>query len=140
MAEDIVEARLNSKVKSFKTSRGSLYSYDDEGKTIRFKTKTGEQFKRQDLTIFVDLTLDEEQEVLHSIQKPHEQDNEIKAYCVERLENDQPKIVRDRGEIINVGRLYFGVLRKDGSWQLMKKASLVPSVGKTVFDTRHYTE
>ena len=51
-------------VKSFKTAKGSVYTYDKDRKTTRFKTATGEQEPRQDITVFVDLTPDEEQEVL----------------------------------------------------------------------------
>lgn len=139
MPEGGISLELQGKIKpikSFKTAQGSVYTYDSEGKTTRFKTATGEKMERQDITVFVDLTPDEEQEVLRGYL--HKEDDNIKVYVLEVEQSDKPpRIIRDINQVKDSGKIALGVL-KNGSWSLFKKASVTPIVGWSVFDHKHY--
>ena len=140
MAEGEISTELQKKpqvVKSFKTRQGSVYTYDNEGKTTRFKTATGEQMERQDVTIFANLTPDEEQQILHAYRHPLPEDKNSKVYVLERQQNDSIKIIRDIKDVTDPNRIYLGILNK-GEWALIKKASITPTIGAKVFETRHY--
>lgn len=117
-------------VKQFKTAKGSIYAYDNEGKTARFKTATGEQMDRQDITVFLDLAPHEEDAFLHDI-------DEAKVYVVEELPNGTPKIIRNISEIDNKENIYLASI-KDGRWIRKKRASVAPKEGYSVFDTRQF--
>lgn len=137
--EATTSPEADPRVKSFKTEKGSVYTYDADGKTTRFKTATGEQNERQDLTIFANLTPEEEQQVRNVIHL--EGDHGQKVYIVERLADDNapPRVLRDLSEVTNPNALYLGVFR-DGKTLMIKKASLKPTVGADVFDNRSVTD
>lgn len=122
--------RENFPVKQFKTTKGSIYAYDNEGKTTRFKTATGEQMDRQDITVFLDLAPHEEDAFLHDI-------DEAKVYVVEELSDGTPKIIRDISEINNKENIYLASI-KDGRWIRKKRASVAPKEGHSVFDARQF--
>lgn len=125
------------RVRSFKTAKGSVYTYDQDGKTTRFKTATGEAQARQDMTVFVDLTPDEDQEFLHAYHHVREEDKDSKVYVLERQPDDTPKILRDISEAQNPDRIYLGII-KNGVVTSSKKASVKPVIGYQVFDTRQF--
>jgi len=127
----------NPPVKSFKTAQGSIYSYDAEGKTRRFKTATGEQFERQDLTVFVNLSLDEEQDYLQAYRG--EGESKAKVYVVKRQADDSPKILRDVSQVNNPDRIYLAIV-KDNKITQLKKASLRPVKEWNSFDTRQFKQ
>lgn len=122
-------------IKSFKTAQGSIYTYDEEGKTTRYKSATKEQYSKQDITVFVDLSSDEEQRFLHAYQPTPGVSQNEKVYVLERQDDDTPKIIRDRKKVQNPDKLYLGIVKK-GQVVFTKKASLAPHIGYNVFDTR----
>ncbi len=126
-------------VNSFKSAHGSVYTYDAEGKTIRYKTATKKQHKRQDITVFVDLTPQEEQEFLEAYRHPAKQDKNLKVYIFEKQQDDRLRIIRNIKEITDPNRIYLGIMR-DGKVTTTKKAFLTPVVGYNVFDTRYFQE
>ncbi len=127
------------RAKSFKTAQGSVYTYDQDGKTTRFKTATGEPQARQDLTVFVDLTPDESQEFLHAYHHVRKEDKNSKIYILERQPDNTPKILRDISEVQYQDRIYLSIV-KNGVATSIKKASVKPVIGHHVFDTRQYHE
>ena len=92
--------------------------------------------ERQDVTVFVDLTPNEEQEVLRGYL--HKENDNTKVYVLEvEQKGKPPRIIRDVSEIKDPEKISLGVL-KNGSWSLLKKASTTPTVGWNVFDHKHY--
>ena len=128
------------KVKSFKTAQGSVYTYDQDGKTTRFKTATGEQEEKQDLTVFVDLTPDEEQEFDRAYLHVREEDKDSKVYVIERQKDSNvPRLVRDIKDIQDPEMIYLAI-KKGDTYPLVKKATTTPTIGHNVFDTKHWEE
>lgn len=126
-------------IESFMTGMGSIYTYDDEGKTTRFKTATQEQNPRQDITVFVDISLDEEQEILHAYRNEGLPDLRGKTYVVEKQQDQEPVIIRNVNQIQDPKCLYLVIVR-DGKYALIKKASLRPIKGYHPFDSRQYQQ
>jgi hypothetical protein len=126
------------KPRGFRTAQGSAYTYDSDGKTTRFKTATGEQHDRQDITVFSPLSLEDEQDYLLAYRSENP-DRQEKVYVVERQSDGTPKIIRDVREVTLPSNLYLTITRGN---QIIKfnGASLEPTVGANVFDTRHYEE
>ena len=131
------ETEIPKKVKAFKTAKGSVYTYDENGMTTRFKTVTGEQHDKQDLTVFAQLTPEQEQGILRAYRYPSESDKGKKVYVVERQENDSAKIIRQLTDIEKRDKLYLAIY-KDGGMKFGVPATLTPTPGFNVFDTRHY--
>ncbi|MEX2013828.1 MAG: hypothetical protein WD896_00545 [Parcubacteria group bacterium] len=131
---------LPNNVDSFITAKGSVYQYDEEGRTTRYKTATQEQHRPQDLAVFLDLSLEHEQEILESL---HSKDPNVKGkvYVIERQPDNSPKIIRKREDISNPAALYLGIFDEKMGMRWAHSASLEPAVGSNVFDTaRHYDE
>jgi len=126
-------------IKAFTTARGSRYAYDSEGKTTRFKTATGEQHERQDITVFANLNPDEEQEFLKSNHHPDTEKQVDKIYVLERQPDGTPKILRDIAEVSDQSSVFLGILKGD-QWGLIKPASIKPVMGYNAFDMRSYQE
>lgn len=125
-------------VESFETAQGSVYEYDKTGHSSRFKTSTGEQMDPQDITVFVDLSLDQQQDVL-SAYRTRDLTQKTKVYVVERQEDDSAKIIRNKEELKNPSDLYLAIF-KDGVMAENMPASLFPKIGSNVFDTRHFKD
>jgi len=123
---------------SFVTEKGSKYTYDEEGRTVRHKLTSGETLEPQDVTVFVDFDDEEGQKVNDSI---HSENPELKRkiYVIERGEDNQPKVIRNFSDVENPDNLYLGLF-KDGKMVGSKKATLKPTMGNTVFDTRHFQD
>lgn len=124
-------------IESFTTAKGSVYTYDSEGRTSRFKTATGEQYPPQDITVFADLDPDENQEFLRAIHQPSESDQGKRVYVIELDEHKTPKIIKSLDQVKNPDNLYLSIVR-DGKPLMVKHASILPEEGATVFDTRLY--
>lgn len=133
---DLEQQEAPRPVKSFTTAMGSKYTYDTEGRTTRFKTATGEQYPAQDLSVFVDLSQEAVMRILEAI---HGLGFGEKVYVLERQKDDTAKIVRNRTSITDPEELYLGIV-DDGKIKAKRKATLNPTVGYSVFDTRHYEE
>lgn len=127
------------RVKSFKTAKGSVYTYDKDGKTTRYKTASQEPQDRQDITVFVNLSLDEEQEVLRAYRHVDDAHKNSKVYVLEKQRDGKPKVIREIGEITDPQSIYLAVLT-DGNYSLLKKASTIPTIGQDVFDSRQFKE
>ena len=122
---------------SFTTEKGSVYTYDDQGRTSRYKTKTKEQYESQDITVFVDISEEESRSILDAIHAENP-DLKKKVYILERLEGGKPQIIHKFSEVNNPRNLYLSIYDKQGKNEWIKKASLKPTIGHTVFDTRHF--
>lgn len=123
---------------AFRTAQGSVYSYDNEGKTSRFKSATGEQHERQDVTVFSPLSPEDEQDYLLAIHtRGH--DGNTKAYVVERQPDNSGKVILDVAQVSNPDSLYLAILN-NGKIVKTNKASLEPTVGTSVYDSRHYQQ
>jgi hypothetical protein len=138
-------AETSRRVKSFKTSKGSIYTYGPDGRTMRFKTAAsarGEQaqYTPQDITVFVHLNPEAEQRYLDALHA-HTDDpaKKKKVYVVEPLPDGSPRIVRHISDAIDPNNLYLAALQ-NGQVVGSTKASIEPEIGAHVFDTRHYEE
>lgn len=129
-------------VEQFQTAHGSVYTYDSEGCTTRYKTATGEQHATQDITVFVDLSASEEQVFLAAYRRAGFMlDGErVRVYVTEILDTGAGKIVRSRGEVTNPERLMLTILTDKKRAVRVKRASLQPAEGLITFDTRHFVE
>lgn len=132
--ESAVEAKEDFPVKWFKTEKDSIYTYDNNGKTSRFKTAEGKQYEQQNVTAFVDLNPKETEEFLDDMNIEN-----IGVYVVEELPNGDPHIIKDIAEVQDPEKIYLASLNIDKKrWVRKKKASLKPIIGYTPFDTRMY--
>lgn len=126
------------RIKSFKTSQGSVYTYDAEGKTTRFKTATNEQMNKQDITVFVDLSPEQEQIVLNAYLPDGETHDRTKVYVLEKNPDGTPKVIRDVAEVTDPSKLYLAVIEDNTRYTLLKRASLTPKPNHSVFDSRQF--
>jgi hypothetical protein len=136
--EASVSGEFRPRAKAFKTAKGSIYTYDTDGRTSRFKTATGEQEAKQDITVFVNLTLQQEQDILEAYRR-HDRLKKTKVYVVERQLDNTPRIVRTLDQVQNPDEVYLAIY-EDGQMARSAPASLEPVVGAHVFDTRHFVE
>jgi hypothetical protein len=125
-------------VASFETGQGSVYTYSETGQTTRYKTATGEKMTPRDITVFVSLDIQQEQDVLAAY-RTSDQLQKTKVYVVERQPNDRPKIIRKTDEVQYPEGLYLATF-KDGVMAENIPATLFPQVGFNVFDTRHFQQ
>ncbi len=127
-------AENGSRIKSFTTDHGSVYTYDSDGKTTRFKTETGEQHEKQGITVFMDLNAEEAQRVLEAVQI---EGSPLQSYIVERQADDSAVSIANLESVTNPNNLYL-VVYENGKPIVVKKASLTPRIGMSVYDTRKY--
>lgn len=139
VSEPVSESKKDFPFKWFKTEKDSIYAYDNDGKTSRFKTVEGKQYERQNVTVFVDLTPEEEAKFLENIDLMSE--NKLVCVAEELSSNDGARIIRDISEVHDPDKIYLAVFNLDTKmWEMKKKASLKPIMGYTPFDTRMYEE
>jgi hypothetical protein len=135
-------------VARFKTAKGSIYNYDSEGRTSRFKSATNEQHDPQDVTVFADLDIEEAQDFMLAYRTQQElAGKRIKLYVTEKLPDGTGKIIRNRTDIEDEERLTLAVINgnQNGRFSpenvvMVKRATLQPAVGLNTFDTRHFQE
>jgi hypothetical protein len=135
-AEHSAAYEADKRAVSFKTSKGSVYTYDEDGKTTRYKTATGERNDRQDLTIFADLSPEENENYLLAFHSP---DRNYKVAALELQDDMRPRRLTDVAQVENRDRIYLSVLYGSKTLQA-KKAELQPSSGANVFDTRQFID
>ncbi|MCC2631871.1 MAG: hypothetical protein K0S20_570 [Patescibacteria group bacterium] len=123
----------NIPISQFKTSKGSIYSYDAEGKTTRFKTVTGEQHERQDITVFIRLSPQHEQDFLQAVHIP----GHGKVRVLERLKDSTPKVIKDINDIEDKDALYLAIIKDNQVIELVP-AITRPMNGYSVFDARSF--
>lgn len=126
------------KGRSFKTEKGSVYTYGDNGQTQRMKVATGENFESQDITVFVDLSDAESRTFLDAIASENP-DLKKKVYVVERQKDGQPRLIRKAADVYDPKNLYIGIF-ENGKMIGAKPATLKPTMGYSVFDTRHFQD
>ena len=133
------------RVTAFMTERGSIYTYDESGRTTRHKEKTDETFDTQDLTVFIKMDPHAEEVFTEYIR--HNKEDDVKVYVVERQSNDAAMKIRTPEDVSNPDELYLAVCRIDPRARsghnivdLIKtrKATLAPELGAYAYDTRRY--
>ena len=130
------EAAERLKGHSFTTEKGSIYTYGKEGRTSRFKTATNEQHESHDITVFVDFSENDARAFLDAIYSANP-DIKRKVYVLEKIPDGSPKIIRRFHDVTDPDRIYLGII-ENGKLVLARKATLKPTKGYTVFDTRHF--
>ncbi len=129
-----VSSESAPKVKSFATAKGSIYTYLPDGRVSRFKAATGEQMEAQDLTVFVDITTEEEQRFLYAI---HEPDKGEYVTLAEFGAGTPVRIVTGPSDISDISRLHLCIVR-DNIIVVYKRATQTPAVGLQAFDTNAF--
>ena len=122
---------------SFTTEKGSVYTYDESGRTSRFKIKTGEHLEPQDITVFSDLNDEENRIILDAIFGENPEAKK-KVYVVETAGEANAKIIRNISDVTDPRNLFLVTYDKNGKILMAKKATLKPTLGYTVFDTKHF--
>ena len=132
------ELRPQDTVSSFTTSHGSIYTYDDEGHTTRFKTATGEEQPRQDLTVFVDVT-PKDAGAVAAAYLFRSSTKSTRIEVVETQPDDSTRIVTQIDDITDPSRLMLATFKGD-IISRTKPASLMPRIGAYVYDSRRFEE
>lgn len=138
LAPALHNIRPQDTVESFTTSRGSIYTYDEEGHTTRFKTATGQEQPRQDLTVFIEFG-PRDIGALAAAYLLRGSTEATKIDVVEIQPDGRPKVVNDTAEVILPDSLRL-VVFKDGEIARSRPASLFPKTGLYVFDSRRFEE
>ena len=126
---EVRETKNIPPVKSFETERGSIYSYDNEGKVARYKTIENKVYK-EDLTTFVTLNQEQSIKVVDAISS-----EKFGVYIVEAGDSGVSNYVYKREDVKNVDKLRFVVIDiPENKCVFSKKASLTPIVGDTVYE------
>jgi hypothetical protein len=135
------ELRPQDSVVSFTTSQDSVYTYDEEGHTTRFKTATGEEQPTQDITVFADVRLRDAIALgpvaLRYMRKRSA--SGVRIGVVETLPDGTDKAITDIAEVTDPDHLMVAVFRGDKVVKA-KPASLMPRVGAYVYDSRRFEE
>lgn len=121
---------VNKAVKSFETAKGSIYTYDKTGKTLRYKTIDQEWQEQMDITVFVSTDENTKAKIFDAYTTP----NKFNFHLVEIRGNNQIPIY-GLEDIKNPENLRFGVFNiPKNKWSFAGKASLTPTVGAIVYE------
>ncbi len=132
------EARPQDSIASFITSKGSIYTYDEDGHTTRFKAKTGVEQPKQDITVFVDVGL-RDARTIAAAYLLRSSTEKTRVAVVERQSDGSLLIVNDIQDVSDPTALQVVTFRGDRVVK-SKPASILPQVGLRVFDSRRYLE
>ncbi len=132
------ETRPQDSVSSFTTSHGSIYTYDDKGHTTRFKTKTGIEQPKQDITVFVDVGINDARTVAAAYLL-RSSTEKTRIELVEQQPDGSTKVITDIQEVTNPDQLRVVTFRGERVVK-SKPASLFPKLGTYVFDSRRFEE
>lgn len=133
-----IEARPQDTVNSFVTSNGSIYVYDEKGYTTRFKSSTEEMQPRQDITVFFKFVIRD----LGSAATAYLTKSSVKSAKVfvgELQPNGDYRIINDVKEVNQPDQLIIATFKGDRIAR-SKPASLFPSIGSYVFDSRQFED
>lgn len=132
------ELRPQDSIVSFTTSRGSVYTYDDEGHTTRFKTASDKEQPTQDLTVFVNV---EPKDVgtIAAAYLLRSSTEQTKIEVIEQQPDGEAKVITDIKEVALPDQLMVATFRGDRIVK-RKPASIVPKIGMYVFDSRKFDE
>lgn len=143
---DQKEREHTPRVTAFQTEKGSVYSYDNFGRTTRHKATTGEIYPAQDLTVFVDMEPQDKDGFVYWLH--HSDDPSVKVYVVEKQPNGAAVKIRRPEDVRTPDQLYLVACQVDEGLghdfnitHILKnrKAQLEPAEGLYVYDTRRYT-
>jgi hypothetical protein len=125
-------------IASFVTSKDSVYTYDSDGHTTRYKTVTGIEQPRQDITVFFDMSpRDVGSVAMTYLLRGTKRRRSIEV--TEQLPDGTAKIVSDISEVTNPDQLRITTFRR-GRILRSKAASLYPRIGAHVYDSRRYDD
>ena len=135
-------------VRSFQTAQGSIYTYDASGRTTRYKTATHEQMVPQDVTVFANLSLQQEQEFLEAHRGTVLRDGKrVKVYVAEKQPDGTGRIIEHLDDIDYPDKLALvGIDGKSNgrfgadNVVMAVGATLDPTLGMNTFDTRSYRD
>jgi len=139
-------------IEKFRTTQGSVYTYDDAGKTTRFKTATGEQHDAQDVTVFAGMPLDEQQDFLAVLYRDETKERpdgkKLSVRLGEKLPDGTGRVINSRDNISNPDALAIAILNgknPDGTFtkenvEQARRVTLQPAVGLNAFDTRKFLD
>lgn len=130
--------RPQDSIDSFVTSKGSVYTYDKEGHTARYKTAKSEQQPTQGIAVFVELGLRDAKEVVAAY-LTRSSNQRTRIFVVEHGANGQTRIITDATEIQDPSRLSLAIYQGDHIAK-SRPVSLFPKIGSYVFDTRQYEQ
>lgn len=122
---------------SFVTEHGSVYTYDENGHTSRFKRATNERLGKKGITVFAKLTPEQERHFL-AVTYPQIEIDE-KLWVVERQEDDSALTIGQVEQVKHPDRLFLAVTVK-GQIVETSPATLIPTVGYDVFDADVYKD
>jgi hypothetical protein len=120
------------RIAGFKTARGSVYTYDEDGKVTRFKTATGEQKARSDITVFADLTGADFSDYLFAI---HESEGQM-VHIIQKSPDNSGRVIRDVNEVTDPNNLILAITDNNKTFLKVRPCSLVPAVGRYVYENR----
>lgn len=132
------EPRPQDVVASFVTSRGSVYTYDENGQTTRFKAAANELQPTQDLTVFVDV----ERGDFLNVAKGYlafKAGRKSELQVIEQDEDDSMRVVERIDQVQEPERLILGLF-SNGELIRSKPVSIFPKLGSHVYDSRVYEE
>ncbi len=132
------ELRPQDSVVSFTTSRGSIYAYDEEGYTTRFKTASATEQPKQDLTVFVDVG-PKDMGTIAAAYLLRSSTEQTKVEVIEQQPDGEAKVISDIQEVTLSDQLMVATFRGDRIIK-RKPASIMPKIGMYVFDSRRYEE
>ncbi|HWS49064.1 MAG TPA: hypothetical protein VN174_03385 [Candidatus Methanoperedens sp.] len=127
---------INKPIKSFETAKGSVYTYDKKGKTLRYKTVDQELQEKMDITVFISTDEDTRAKIFDAYTRP----NKFSFHLVEVRDNN-PVQIYGLEDIENPENLKFGVLNiPKNKWAFYRKASLTPTMGAVVYERGNSTK
>ncbi|MEO8863031.1 MAG: hypothetical protein ABI354_01780 [Candidatus Saccharimonadales bacterium] len=130
--------RPQDTIESFTTARGSIYTYDEDGHTTRFKTATSQEQPKQDLTVFVEVG-PRDVGTVAAAYLFRGINEATKIEVVEIQPDGQPRVVTDAAEVTLPGSLRVATFK--GTRMVKNRpASLFPQPGLYTFDSRRFDE
>lgn len=138
---------------SFMTERGSVYTYQEDGRATRFKAAVGEHYPAQDVTLFATLSKMDVAHYSDTAYKHIPGNNRLTREYLEHIKNRNIYIFQRTpdggGEIVDTladikdpSLLNIGIVDGDpangGKMVLLHEASLYPSVGARVIELEHF--
>ncbi|MFA5025364.1 MAG: hypothetical protein WC503_02580 [Candidatus Shapirobacteria bacterium] len=121
---------VNRPVKSFETAKGSTYTYDANGNTLRYKTVDQEWQEKMDITVFVPTDDENKAKIFDAYTRP----NKFNFYLVE-VQGDKQVPIYGLEDVTNPENLRFGVFNiPKNKWAFFRKASLTPTIGTIVYE------
>ena len=138
---------------SFMTQKGSVYTYQEDGRVTRFKAVEAKHYPEQDVTIFVTLSDEDFSQYSDTAYKHLPGNNGLareyleyiknrSIYIFQRLPDGGGEIVDSLDDIHDPAALNIGIIDGDpadgGELVLLHEASLYPTLGARVIELSHH--